>query len=494
MRRRLLRALLILLALLIAPGLALFALFGLSRLPPLPVPPRAPLDLEHVVLVTPGAGRRGPVTLRVRDGRIAAIEDEGGAGKGDKAGKEHMGGPNGKASQDAPPPRYVLPGLMDAHVHSPILPGDEPLYATLYLLHGVTAVRNLGDGNQSLARKPEVAAGRLGGPRLFACGMHFDGPPGALVARTLRTPAEGRAAVAEQLRRGADCIKVFSQLDAATYEAMREAAHGAGVPIVGHMNSALGLERARMDDVQHLTGVPDAPSPSFGDEQFDAWWRAWDAVDEARLDAVVAAARQGGAVHTPTLVGAAYAARGPGGDLRPHRELLPAWYGALWRRLDEATPPFRRELLRRDLPRLLHATARLHRGGVPLQAGSDTFLFIPYVTPGASLHDELRLLVEAGLSPEEALAAATTVPARRLPAAAAPGLGTLVVGAPADLAIFRQDPTRSLGALDTLDGSVVDGRLYRRAELEAQLERQLAAARRLPYALAARVMLFFGSL
>ena len=62
----------------------------------------------------------------MRDGRIAAID-------------EAAAGPAGP---------FVLPGLIDAHVHSPILPGDEPLHAVLYLLHGVTAVRNLGDGNR----------------------------------------------------------------------------------------------------------------------------------------------------------------------------------------------------------------------------------------------------------------------------------------------------------------------------------------------------------
>jgi imidazolonepropionase-like amidohydrolase len=109
---------------------------------------------------------------------------------------------------------------------------------------------------------------------------------------------------------------------------------------------------------------------------------------------------------------------------------------------------------------------RLHAAGVPVFAGSDTQN--PFVVPGASLLRELRLLEQAGLTPEQALAAATTLPGAFL---RLPGLGRLEPGAPADLLVLRRDPTQSLDALDSLEAVIADGRLYTRAELDAQLAR-----------------------
>jgi imidazolonepropionase-like amidohydrolase len=90
------------------------------------------------------------------------------------------------------------------------------------------------------------------------------------------------------------------------------------------------------------------------------------------------------------------------------------------------------------------------------------------VVPGASLHRELRLLVDAGFTPEEALTLSMRDSAEFL---GVPGLGSLRVGAPAELLIFREDPTRSLDALDSLAGVVREGRLYTREMLDAQLAR-----------------------
>jgi imidazolonepropionase-like amidohydrolase len=120
-----------------------------------------------------------------------------------------------------------------------------------------------------------------------------------------------------------------------------------------------------------------------------------------------------------------------------------------------------------------------------VQAGSDVFPFIPGVVPGAGLHDELRLLVRAGFRPEEALFAATTVPGRMLPG---PRLGSLRVGGPADLLVFRADPTASLANLATLDVVVVDGRRYLREALSAHLRVQLDASRRFPFSFSARLL------
>jgi adenine deaminase len=109
---------------------------------------------------------------------------------------------------------------------------------------------------------------------------------------------------------------------------------------------------------------------------------------------------------------------------------------------------------------------RLHAAGARVHAGSDAIM--PHVVPGVSLHEELRELTAAGLDPEEAWAAATRVAGGSL---REPMLGTLRPGAPADLLVFREDPTRDLGALETLEAVVVRGRLYPTAWLDRALAR-----------------------
>jgi imidazolonepropionase-like amidohydrolase len=422
-------------------------------LPALEAPARSERTLQDVTVVNPARDRREHVDVAIKGGAIASIEST--------------------REPHERPAAFVLPGLIDMHVHSPILPTDAELFHTLYLLHGVTSVRNLGDRNQSFDRKRALAAGTRGGPRTFACGTHLDGPPGSLVAKVLKTPDVARAAVRQLVAAGADCIKVFPNLDAATYQAIWEEAHAAGLPVVGHMVNALGIEQARMDDVQHLTGIPDGPSPGFDPGGFERWARTWDTVDEARIDAVVAAAQRDGGAHTPTLVGPAYQAwvGRPDAPVRPRGDLMPAWYRALWGRAFYSDRPNAREAASRMLARQLDVVRRLHAAGVPVFAGTD--VFVDYVVPGAALHDELALFVRAGFTPAEALAAATSVPARALRVT---GLGIVAEGNPADLAIFREDPTVALAHLDSLESVIVDGRYYRQDRLAALHAQQIEAA------------------
>jgi imidazolonepropionase-like amidohydrolase len=126
-------------------------------------------------------------------------------------------------------------------------------------------------------------------------------------------------------------------------------------------------------------------------------------------------------------------------------------------------------MLRRAFAVMKRTVQRMAERGVELHTGSDTL--IAFVVPGAALHRELRLWVDAGLTPEQALRASMRESAAAL---GVPGLGELREGAPAELLIFREDPTQSLDALDSLAAVVRDGRLYTREVLDAQLARYRA--------------------
>ena len=420
------------------------------RPPTVEVPDRG-IELTRVTVVNPGVGRDPGRRVVVRGARIGSIEP----------------------AEDAEPTRYsgsyVLPGLIDMHVHYGA--DQRELFGLLFLAHGVTTVRDTGDLTGTVAETRRIIRdGELAGPTVVACGPILDGdPPTWPGSRVVRDRGEGRAAVEEASASGAECVKVYSDLDPVALAGVLEAAAERRLQVIGHVPHAVALEDAGLADVQHLTGVPE---PLFTDTSFRSWVESWLDLPDARVTAVIAASWRLGIAHTPTLVMWDRLSRlfADGFDASPDRTLLPRYYrDVVWN--PQAGLPFVRELrpdvtttLSRALPTMLRVVGRLHAAGVRIHAGTDAPS--PLVVPGASMHEELRLLVAAGLSPEDAWAAATRVAGESLGVA---GLGVVVPGAPADFLLFRDDPTRDLRALSTLQAVVARGRLYPRADLEAAI-------------------------
>lgn len=428
---------------------------------PLAVPERG-ATLDGVTVIEPGRGRAERRRVVVEGDRIASVEaarDDGGPWSG----------------------LFVTPGLTDMHVHFPpaALAGQSELFAFLFLYHGVTAVRDAGDvdGTASDPVRRGVAEGRFPGPRAFVCGPFVDGEP-PLWSNTLlaRDPEEGRRAVETLAAAGSDCVKAYNGLDAETLDAIREAAHARGLPVIGHVPSRVAFERARLDDAQHLIGIP----PPSGDAslRFPFVLKQWELLDDARLDRLIALARDERIAITPTLVtidrllGMQDWARM---QREPDARLVPRFYREVIWSPDGGTSPAGQmaaedfAMVRRAFAIMKRTVKRMHDGGARLHSGSDTL--VAFVVPGASLHRELRLLVDAGLTPEQALAISMRDSAADLGVA---GLGTVAPGAPAELLVFREDPTASLDALGSLAAVVRDGRLYPRESLDAQLARYRA--------------------
>jgi len=418
--------------------------------PPLSDADRARRDfvLDNVVLVTPGLARDAPRRLVARDGRIVAIEP---------------------TASSVAPPRFVLPGLVDMHVHLPprLAPGLVDLFLDLLLAHGVTSIREVGslDG-QAFAIADQVARGERRGPRIFPCGRLLDGEPATLpVAREVRTPRDGNTVVRELASRGARCVKVYEGIGPEVLGAIRLAASERGLVLLGHLPAALPLSDLPLDDVQHL-----------------CYTRCGSASPE-EIDAFVEASARKGVAHTPTLVvfeGQRLLAEARARTAAPPWDLMPRfWRDTLWRPIGESPHES-------TLASMQALVGRLHARGVRLHAGTDPIQ--AFVVPGASLHREIALLVDAGLSNEEALAAATWRATDRL---GVPALGRIEVGAPADLIVLRKDPTRDLAALGTLEAVVANGFLHpietlRRAVREDQSYFDRAAVD-LPYRALARI-------
>jgi cytosine/adenosine deaminase-related metal-dependent hydrolase len=456
------------------------ALARLAPPQPLAAPERGAL-FTNVTVVNPGGSRIEGQTLRVVGGRIDSVgaTDAAEAGEGD-------GG-------------FLLPGLVDMHVHDAdaSIDGQQELFSLLYLVHGVTTVRNTGGGSSQLGWRARVARGEVAGPRVFACGPLYDGDPpiwsGSIV---VETPEQARVEVERHLDIGYDCLKVYERLHPPVLAALVEAAHARGLRVVGHAPDRVRFEAAGIDDLQHLRGTErlDAGEPTLDPvERVRRRWRSWAALTPERIETVVRISLEQGVAHTPTLVLFDRNARMDRvGELleEPALELLPRFYGELtWD--PRGVPWFDAlgsddwEMARRSFEWAKRLVVALFRAGVRIHAGTD--VGNPFLVPGASLQEELRHLVDAGLSPEEAWLTATRWPGEFL---REPGLGRVEPGAPADLLLFREDPTRNLDALATLEAVLADGRLYRREELDAALDR---ARRRYRGRLYDRVSMVIGA-
>jgi len=433
------------------------AIYVVLRAPaPLALPPQG-ATLEGVTIVEPGEGRAASQRIVVAGDAIEAVEAARGTG-GPYAGT------------------FVTPGLNDLHVHFPpaTLAGQTELFSLLFLVHGVTGVRDAGDvdGNATEPARRGVAEGSFPGPRIRACGFFVDGEP-PLWKNTIvaRTPDEGRRAVEMIAANGYECVKAYNGLDAPTLAAVREEAHARGLPVIGHVPHRVPYEEAALDDAQHLIGI--APPPSDTTLRFPFILAQWERLDDARLDRLVEASKRLGIANTPTLVTIDRLAGMRDYEAmrrEPDAQLLPGFYrNLIWNPVGGISPAAGMSaqdfaMVERALAAMKRAVLRMHRAGVRLHSGSDTL--VSFVVPGSALHRELRLFVDAGLSPEEALAISMRDSAAAL---GVPGLGEIRAGAPAELLVFREDPTRDLAALDTLVAVVRDGRLYPREVLDAQL-------------------------
>jgi imidazolonepropionase-like amidohydrolase len=340
--------------------------------------------------------------------------------------------------------RFLLPGFVDMHVHL-FDSADLPLY----LAHGVTTIRNLGgygSADSILEIRRQVAVGERLGPTIFTSGNWLDGdPPFRPINTVLRTPAEARAEVRREKRLGFDFIKVYATLSPEVYQEILRTAKAEGIPVTGHVPGPVGVEAVLAGGqvaIDHIANLVGAGEPA----------------------AVARRVREAGVAVTSTLVMARIAA-----TLRGAPERLDSMLArpeARW--VSKDTRDFWRRAPFIALPRdgsgeALYASAAelaraLERAQVQLLAGTDAGLWGN--VPGASLLTELELLVAAGLTPYQALRAATVEPARFLqrtvPGSHQPG--AIAVGNRADLVLLEADPLRDIRAVERRAGVMVRGR------------------------------------
>ena len=336
-----------------------------------------------------------------------------------------------------------------------------------------------------------------------------DGPmpvwPG--VAISISNEADARKTVASIKDKGADFIKVYSLIPRQAYFALAGEAKKRGIPFAGHVPisvSAAEASDAGQKSIEHMEGVlldcsteepelrktieesikdakdTDQIRASLVRALNETSSRTLETYSEEKATALFARFARNGTWQAPTLVvhrvGAFLDDKDFTNDPRlkyVRRDLRDSWKNQDDFRLKNRTAESS-ELGKRLLQKRLEIILAMHRAGVKMLAATDALVM--YVFPGFSLHDELGLFVQAGLTPMEALQTATRNPAIYL--GLSDLVGTVEIGKKADLVLLEANPLENISNTKRINAVVVNGKLIPRVTLDKMLKDAEAAATR----------------
>ena len=365
--------------------------------------------------------------------------------------------------------KYLMPGLVDMHVH--IMFEDDML---LWVANGVTSVRNMWGNTgkalqfgfpDQLALRKQIEQGALFGPTIYTAGPVMEGSPAFHpLAEPFDTPEAARESVAWQKAQGYDFIKVYDHLSPETYQAIIEAARENDIPVIGHVPFAVGLDNALasgQQTIEHLTGYIDPDAVKF-------------IVPENQLDVYAVKTREGGVWNTVTLSEYPKSKQTPEGIERLKNQPGIIYYSPFWNLF---TPFFYKmsgeshTYQGADYPQRIAALNRemvqaLHKAGAGILLGTDAAQ--SYHIPGYSIHEELVMLVEAGLSPYEAIEAGTRNAAEAM--GKSDEFGTIEAGKRADLILLEDNPLDDVSNIQNRAGVMVRGRRLTEEQLQSMLD------------------------
>jgi cytosine/adenosine deaminase-related metal-dependent hydrolase len=413
-------------------------------------------------------------TILIHDGRIADI---GPAARVNVPNNARRIDGNGK---------WVIPGLVDMHAH---LYADEwvpdsvaPYELGVYLAQGVTTARLMIGTPVHHRLRADLEAGRIVGPQLWIASPQFAGQNDPN-SKVVTTPVAARAAVREVAGAGYDFVKITVDITPEVYEAIVDEAQKSRIRVVGHVDPRVGVARAlaAKQQIEHLDNymesvLVDSAIGRASVSDVGAYrlknWETIDLVDPRKVEALAGATARAGVYVTPTLAFFRlwFATQLTDEEIRarPDYPLIPPKMRDPYERSRTQywkNPPSADRRAKYIAIRNRMVKAIVDSGGY-IMAGSDG--------PGGlmgygwTLHRELAFLVDAGLTPMQALAAATTVPARYI--GAEREWGTLSRGKRADLVLLDADPLADIRNTSRISGVSIGGKWLERRALESMVE------------------------
>ena len=350
----------------------------------------------------------------------------------------------------------IVPGLIDLHFHIE----NDPKLALRQLSHGVTAFRDPGQWNEKFeGLRRMMASEQIPGPRIFTTGPHIDGEHPAYPADSVvaRDPDEARRLAERNVQQGASALKIYFRLPFASAKAVIDVCQARGIPCTAHLEilDARELIAAGLHGLEHITSLGTSVVPQV---EAEAYRQAVLANNDARRDgryevfaradldgpqaqALYAVLRERKPWIDPTLAVFERRPPSPGGG-----------FGGTG-----APPGAKPEMIKvmaAGFAKMKELTRRSGLEGARLVMGGHST--VPFAERGEAPWRELELLVESGLSPLEAITAATGTAAGFL--YRGDQFGTLRPGLQADLVILRGDVSRDISAIRTVDRVMVGGK------------------------------------
>lgn len=391
--------------------------------------------------------------------------------------------------------KFLIPGLADMHIHltgAGEPDGSRKFILPLLVANGITTVRDMGGYLESLVPlRKEIEEGKRIGPHIVFAGPYLDGePPAFEPAMIVTNRDDAEAAVSWLKQRSVDFIKVQSNLSREAYFAIADTAKSQSMQFVGHVPdrvTAFEAADAGQKSIEHLTCELRACSVNEADlmrKQFQqpaaqskgrelAWEQELlNSYSEEKAAALMEKFRARQTWQTPTLILLRNDAF-PSADLDltsdPRAKFVPpklleTWRGAYERQTKNISAEefsLRAGLLEKSL----ELVSLMRKSGVKILAGTDSAA--PYVFPGSSLHEELALLVKAGMTPMEALQDATRNPAEFL--GRPDSQGTIAVGKNAELLLLDANPLDDIQNTQKIRAVILRGKLLDRRQLDTML-------------------------
>jgi len=392
--------------------------------------------------------------------------------------------------------KYLMPGLWDAHIHFAFMEDLAPSMFDLFLLHGITSVRDTG-GKVDFVKnwKDKALANPTAAPRVMMAGPLLDGEPNVYDGSDVAHPELSVGlddvdavsnAVNHLLDKNVDLLKAYEMLTPEQFVKINELAEANNLKLTGHIPlsmDAISASNAGMNSIEHMRNLEiscasnaeelwqqrkamllNKSNLSGGDLRSSIHTAqreiAVDNYDESRANQVLKVLKENDTWQIPTqalntIHTRKYFARP---DWQKSYELLPKEITKLWIEqsniLNEQEIPKGKEKWNQWNFMMVK---KIHDTEIPIMAGTDTP--IAFLTPGLSLHEELRVLVEdVGISTSEALKMATINPAKYFNMEGE--LGSVKENMWADLLILHANPLEDINNTQKIDAVIRQGKLY----------------------------------
>lgn len=382
---------------------------------------------------------------------------------------------------------YLIPGLVDAHVHFL----DAPIFGRVLIANGVLLVRDMGMPNEFiLPLRDDLNQGKILGPEMLSTGFILDGDPPLIpqISLGINTPEEGRSLVRQQAEVGVDMVKVYSILERDVFLAILDEAGKHGLKVVGHVPDSIYIEDAAaagLDSAEHWFGFEKIVSKLLGEPvnltyagmgSQVKYFERLDEVDALALRDVYQRLRLSGLTVVPTVVtfmnfpdlNTIETGNGPGMEYISE-DLLAIWRSQ-WAAQSEIPDIYWENWAK--------MVKEMNTAGIPLMVGTD--LMVPGIIPGFAVHEEMQIWQEAGILPADILRSATTVPVTFM--GLGDRLGSISEGKVASMVLIRANPLDDIRNTQQIESLFLRGQYFGREDLDRLLEeaKELAKTGRMP--------------